>query len=114
MIVKALEIRDEGTTIGMFAIRTVPENSEQRAILRRAGYGTPENYVILLDAHNWEGSYDPFKQPGGGRTRKEAHLWIKEHFDELRDGDVVDVQFILGERPTKKASEIQPFYGEKV
>lgn len=112
MIVKALEIRDEGTTISMLAIRPIPENPAQRAVLRHAGYGDSD-YVILIGAHDCEGSYNPYKQPGN-RTRRAAHIWIKEHFDELRDGDVVDVQFILGERPTKKTSEIQAFYGEKV
>jgi hypothetical protein len=108
MIVKALEIRDEGTTISMLAIKPVPENPQQRAILRHAGYGEPENYVILIGAHDCEGSYDPFKQRG--HTRHCAHLWIREHFDELKDGDVVDVEFILGKRDEPKKSEIWEYY----
>lgn len=108
MIVKALEIRDEGTTISMLAIRPVPDNPHQRAILRHAGYGEPESYVFLLGAHDLEGSYDPFKQRG--HTRRQAHLWIREHFDELKDGDVVDVEFILGKKPEPKKSEIWEYY----
>lgn len=34
-----------------------------------------------------------------------AHCWIIRHFAELRDGDVVDVQFILGESAQPKVSE---------
>jgi hypothetical protein len=34
-----------------------------------------------------------------------AHEWIIEHWAELGDGDVVDVQHILGETATKKVSE---------
>lgn len=114
MIVKALEIRDDGTTMSMLAIKLVPDNEAQRAVLRHAGYGTPEDYVILLHAHDCKGSYDPFKQPGAPniRTRFEAHRYIKEHFDQLADGDVVDVEHILGERPTKKPSEIQKNYSD--
>lgn len=115
MIVKMLEIRDDGTTMSMLAIKLMPDNEAQRAILRHAGYGTPEDYVILLHAHDCTGSYDPFKQPGargGPRTRFEAHRFINAHFDELADGDVIDVEHILGERPTKKASEIQKYYSD--
>jgi hypothetical protein len=34
-----------------------------------------------------------------------AHHYIYDHFDELDDGDVVDVEFILGETAIKKVSE---------
>lgn len=108
MIVKALEIRDEGTTISMLAIRPIPNNPQQRAVLRHAGYGDPEGYVILIGAHDCCGSYNPHKQPSS--TRLQAHLWIKEHFDELKDGDVVDVEFILGKSAAPKKSEIWEYY----
>ena len=32
------------------------------------------------------------------------------HWDDLKDGDVVDVQFIRGETAEKKVSEIQRVY----
>jgi len=110
MIVKALEIRDEGTTISMLAIKPLPENEAQRAVLRHAGYGIPAHYVILVGAHDWEGGYNPERQRS--HTRQVAHHWIKEHFDELEDGDVVDVEFILGKRTTPKVSEIQKHYSD--
>ena len=109
MIIKALEIRDEGSCIPMLAIKPLPANDAQAAVLRRAGFYDFDHYVILVGAHDWEGSYDPYKQRGN--TRHQAHLWIKDHFDELKDGDVVDVEFILGQRPSPKESEIQPAYG---
>ena len=109
MIVKALEIRDEGTTIPMWAIKPTADNEAQRAILRHAGYGErPGDYVILMGAHDCEAAYNPMDQRG--RTRQVAHIWIKEHFDEIKDGEVVDVQYLLNEKPTKKASEIQKNY----
>lgn len=109
MIIKALEIRDEGTCLAMLAIKPLPANIEQAAILRRAGFHDFDDYVILIDAHSFEGSYDPYKQCGD--TRHHAHLWIRDHFYELRDGDVVDVEFIRGRTPEPKKSEIQPHYG---
>lgn len=109
MIVKALEIRDEGTTIPMWAIRPTADNEAQRAILRHAGYGDQTgDYVILMGAHDCEAAYNPADQRG--RTRQIAHRWIKEHFDALKDGEVIDVEFILGERSAPKTSEIQKNY----
>jgi len=34
-----------------------------------------------------------------------AHQYIRVHFDELKDGDVVDVQFIMGKTTEPKISE---------
>ena len=39
------------------------------------------------------------------RTMIVAHKFIKEHFDELETGDVIDVEYILGETDTQKMSE---------
>jgi hypothetical protein len=111
MIVKALEIRDEGTCISVWAIKPTADNEAQRAILRHAGYGDhPGDYVILMGAHDCDAAYNPMKQRG--RTRQMAHLWIKEHFDTLKDGDVIDVEFIMGESETPKTSEILKNYSD--
>ena len=40
------------------------------------------------------------------RTMPVAHDWIINHFDELRDGAVVDVQFILLETTAPKEAEL--------
>jgi hypothetical protein len=34
-----------------------------------------------------------------------AHYYIQEHFDELEDGQVIDAEFIRGERPAPRVSE---------
>ena len=39
------------------------------------------------------------------RTRMTAHQYIIDHWHELSDGDVIDVEFILGEKSTRKISE---------
>lgn len=109
MIIKLLELRDEGTRIAVMAISVTPENEQQRALIRSAGYSPSFDDVMMIDLHSCNGSYDPYKH-GGARTRREAHLYIREHFSELKDGDVVDVEFILGERDTPKVSEIQAIY----
>jgi hypothetical protein len=35
----------------------------------------------------------------------EAHRYIEENWNALSDGDVIDVEFILGETKEKKISE---------
>ena len=100
----ALEIRHRATFIPVMATLMEADNSSQAYLLRRAGYAAGSNLVMLAwmgggvkaeyDAYNWS-----------VRTMQEAHKYIQENFGALIDGDVIDVEFILGEVPTKKVSE---------
>jgi hypothetical protein len=116
MQVKVLELRDEGTFIPVMCVDMNVENSDdpmrdaacgaQRYLLRRCGYpcdGRPNIAVTALDASGGKCWNDPYGW--GGRTYPVAHKFIIEHWTELRDGDVVDVQHILGETAEKKVSE---------
>lgn len=117
MIAKALELRDEGTFIALLAVDMNPagitrvvragESPEsQRYLLRRCGYpcdGRPNIAITHLSADGHKCSNDPYYW--GGRTYPIAHNYIIEHWNELRDGDVIDVQFILGETKSPKISE---------
>lgn len=107
MQVKCLEIRDKATFIPVICIRPVPDNEGQRYLLRRDGYrgDDSETCIIMIDAQCRGASYDPYNWSRDTRTKANAHLYIEEHWAELSDGDVVDVEFILGERPDKKFSE---------
>lgn len=104
---KALEIRDAGTFIAALAVDMNPSNPNQRYLLRRCGYACdarPNVIVTRLDG-NGRATNDPYGWTDGARTFPVAHKWIIEHWHTLRDGDVVDVEFILGERATPKPSE---------
>jgi len=117
MIVKLLEIRDDGTCIPMLCVdmNTAPEigdsskcDERRRRLLERCGYpcdGRPNVAITHLAANGDKCSNDPYFW--GGRTRPVAHNYIIEHWADLKDGDVVDVEFILGERSAPKQSEIQ-------
>lgn len=107
----ALEIRDEGTFIPALAVDMNPVGDQwavgeaQRYLLRRCGYacdGRPNVILTRLDGHG-KATNDPYEW--GGRTWPVAHLYIIEHWHKLKDGDVVDVQFILGETKEPKRSE---------
>jgi hypothetical protein len=41
----------------------------------------------------------------GQRTMRQAHLYITAHFDELSDGQVIDIEWILKETSKPKVSE---------
>jgi hypothetical protein len=108
MEVKCLEIRDRGTFIPVICIRPVAGNEQQRYLLRRDGYraDSTERCVIMIDAQCRGVAYDCYDWPGGARTKRVAHNYITEHWHELLDGDVIDVEFILGESERKKVSEV--------
>ena len=107
-----LEIRDEGTFIPVVAIDMNPDvelndaSRAQRYFLRRCGYpcdGRPNVAISHLGADGRPMWNDPYAW--GGRTYPVAHKFIIENWEKLRDGDVVDVQFILGETTAPKTSE---------
>lgn len=110
MLVKLLEIRDRATFMPMFAALCEPSNEGQAHLLRRAGYGLGTNLVIFgyLEGKKAPCTYDPYDW--GDRTKRVAHQYITEHWNDLKDGDVIDVEFILGESTEKKISERNESY----
>ncbi len=107
MTAKLFEIRDEGTLIPVMAVRLKPGDEAERWLLARCGYGplgeSQSKYVLVvqIDAGYGNATSDRFKW-GDRRTMLHAHTYIKEHFDELESGAVVDVEFILGESDEPK------------
>lgn len=103
MMPKCLEVRDRMTFIPVVCIGTVADNEGQRYLLRRSGYTLGET-VILVNLNDCRAANDPYEW-GNSRTMSVAHNYIQEHWAELNDGDVVDVEFILGETTERKKSE---------
>src|SRR5271166_410485 len=106
MQAKALELRDAATFIPVLCVDMNPVNEAQRYLLRRCGYpcaGRPNILMTHLAADGTAAWNDPYAW--GGRTFPVAYAYIIEHWDELQDGDVVDVNFILGETTEPKLSE---------
>lgn len=120
MDVKLFEIRDAATFIPAMAVRLRNRNEAEFYLLRRAGYsareiGGPEEtvgtlardlepYVILCKLDGVEAQYDPFAWPNQ-RTMGYAHQDIIKHWDELKSGDVIDVEYLNGETKEPKVSE---------
>lgn len=104
MQVKLLEVRDRGTFLPVFALDTAPSNEGQRYLLRRCGFA-PDGKTIIIARLNGEGNSSADAYHWNNRTMQTAHIYIDEHFAELQDGDVLDVEFILGETKVPKISE---------
>ena len=101
---KVLEIRDEGTHIPALAILMLADSPVQSYYIhKRCGYARNRNSVVLMKINDARAECDPYKW--NNRTMANAHHYILAHFDELNDGDVIDVQFILGETAQPKTSE---------
>jgi hypothetical protein len=61
-----------------------------------------------MDLNDQDATNDPYSwgiRNKGPRTFPVAHNWIIDHFDEISDGDVIDVEFILGETKQPKTTE---------
>lgn len=110
MIIKLFEVRDRATFLPVFALSTEPGNKEQAYLLRRVGFN-PAGDAIVIARLNGEdnSSADPYHWRD--RTMQTAHLYITENFDKIKDGDVIDVEFILGETTQPKTSERHEVYG---
>lgn len=103
MQTKILEIRDRATFISVLAVSMVSMDDVQRYFLSRAGYGDTRLLVMVVRMSAGAAEYDPYSW--GGRTMPVAHKFIEENFYKLSDGDVIDVEFILGEKDAPSVSE---------
>jgi selenophosphate synthetase-related protein len=95
---KLLEIRDAGTFIPVLAVSIAREDGY---LARRAGFGSRCIYLVHLEGHHC--AYNPYDWTN--RTMCQAHQYIERNWDVLESGDVIDVEFILGETTTRKESE---------
>lgn len=108
MIVRVIEIRDRHTYIPAVAMRMIPvsevrhaghatESMLARASLYRSVGFWSGGQVILMRLADQEAHADVYDW-ANSRTMQTAHKWLEESFDAVEDGQVVDVEFILGEK----------------
>jgi hypothetical protein len=107
---KALELRDDSTFIPILCVDMNPtrmgtsDYAPTRYLLRRCGYpcdGKPN--IMLTELAGGLATNDP--SIWSDRTFAVAHKWIIAHWWDIHPGDVIDVEFILGETKEKKKSE---------
>lgn len=103
METKLFEIRDRMTFIPAMAVRI---SGADDPLLWRAGFAISEiTSVILIHLTRDQCHYDPFQW--GDRTVYTAHRFIEREWSSLKNGAVVDVEYILNESDTPKQSEIK-------
>lgn len=103
MQVKLFEVRDRMTFLPVMATLIAPQNRAQHYLCRRAGFDPSVPYIILTKLTDYKTHYDEYSW--GDRTIKVTHGYIIENWDKLYDGDVIDVEFILGEKEEPAQSE---------
>lgn len=100
---KFFEIRDSVTFIPVIATALVSETREEIYLLRSSGYNNQVNTVMVTRLDDCLSANSPFEWPN--RTMQVAHAHIEANFHLLESGEVVDVQFILGETDHAKISQ---------
>ncbi len=114
METKAFEIRDVGTFIPVIATLMLPHHSPgseegeaEHYLLRRSGYGYGSGIMLCrMDANGGahQASYDAYGW-GGASTMSIAQEYMGMHWNELKSGQVIDIEFIAGITNKPKISE---------
>lgn len=98
---KLFEIRDCMTLIPAIAIRV---SGEDGPLARRAGYGINACVLLTYLTGGRKAEHDPYAW--GDRTMTVAHIYMERFWHNLFDGQVIDVEHLLGETLAPKASEL--------
>lgn len=111
MVSKILEIRDRATFIPVLAVQLGSDDDQERWLLHVSGYGSSKEeqkkYVIIAVISGGEPikAHVDFPSWENKRTMSEAHRYIEENFDSIKNGAVVDVEALLGEVESPKQSD---------
>lgn len=103
MQIKVFEVRDRGTFIPILVIRMVSTEDSEKYLLARSGYDSKAPLCLVVHLSSNRAQYAPMTWDG--RTMPNAHRYIEKNWDNLASGEVIDIEFILGETLEKKQSE---------
>ena len=107
MTTKILEIRDNFTRILAVAIQAKGDTPAEKQALRACGYPEDGSSIILMDLNNNKASNDPYDPIwGANRTMRMALDYVIQHWDQINDGDLIDVEFLNGTRAEPKTPEV--------
>jgi hypothetical protein len=111
METKLFEVRDRMTFIPAICIKLSSENEEERYLIAMAGYGLradQQGQIILmgrLGDVKLKANCNEHQGYPVVRTMWLAHQHIQKHWNEFESGDVLDVEFIMGETTVPKISQ---------
>ena len=114
MKTKLFEIRDRGTFMPVMTTQVRSSDEKEIYLLRSSGFSnsnaggfTPLIILHFLELN--EAHYDAYHWED--RTRHYVHNYIQQNWDALKSGDVIDVEYILGETTEPKMSQRQEEIG---
>lgn len=99
--IKVVEIRDRATLIPALAIKMRASDAHELFLFMHAGYpicSEPCVLLISIEAPCHSARCSDEWGERSARTMTTAHKWIQNHFDEIKSGQVIDVEFILKEK----------------
>lgn len=108
---KLFELRDVWTMMSVMATRLGGRSPKEIWLLDRGGFGKTikrqESFVILttLDP-DCRSNYDPYEW-SYGRTLRLAHAYIRDNWERLTSGDLIDVEYEEEESSVSKTSEFK-------
>ena len=106
METKTFEVRDSMTFIPVLATRVADgNNAKDSYLMRRAGFRNEAALFVTRLTDN-ETQFDKNAWANGTRTLPVAHEFIRENWHDLKSGQVIDVEFILGLSEEPKVSEM--------
>jgi hypothetical protein len=103
MEIKTLEIRDRATFIPAIAIKVECNNESERYLWSRAGFNTSVGFLVFLGRIDDELKFYP--PVWENRTMTTVHEYLQKNWDVVESGQVIDVEYILGETEKPKESE---------
>ena len=116
--VKIFEIRDEATCMIAVTWLVRSHNEQERWALCSRGFGRTGSYgsgvhcmcgdvpyMLTYIPELNQCDYSPERLFGGEQRYVKTIEWIRDHFDELEGGSVVDVRCVNGERDRPARSD---------
>lgn len=100
---KLFEIRDRGTFMPVMATIMTSSNFAEIYLLKSSGFSNSNPLIMVHFLAPNDAYHVPYHW--GDRTRFHAHLYIQENWERLKSGDVIDVEYILGETTELKMSQ---------
>ncbi len=114
MEVKTLEVRDRMAFIPALAIRLEARDNADLFLLKRAGFSAEQilftaqrdPYILLSNLISGETNHDPYAWRNA-RTMPNVHKFLIKNWNDIVNGSVIDVEFVLAEAKEPKTSEAQ-------
>lgn len=94
---KLIAVMDRCTRIPIIAFKLYPESAEEFVMFKTHGFGdNPEQYTFFYDIVSGKCSYNAYGM-GDSYTLTPACVHIRDHWDEVESGTVIDAEYLRGE-----------------